>query len=85
MAEKKKRVINLLDWRRFPRKCDGAGKLKDNPTNEELGGCFYVEKVTNSVKFIAGTKLTYEEVKKLSKNSSWTVNIRAPKDADFKD
>lgn len=78
MGEKKKKTINLLDWRNFPSKC------KNKKTMEDEGDCFYIEKVTNSVKFVAGTYLSTATVKKLSKNESWTVNIRAPKDADFK-
>lgn len=78
MAEKKKKIINLLDWRSFPSKC------KNRNSQEDEGDCFYIEKVTNSVKFVTGTFLPTVTVKKLSKKEIWTVNIRAPKDSDFK-
>lgn len=76
--KKKKKTINLLDWRKYPSQC------KNKKTREDEGCCFYIENVTNSVKYVAGTYIDTAEAKKLSKNKSWTVKIRAPKEADFK-
>lgn len=71
----KKKILNVVDFRKYPLQCPG-------PNSEE--NCFLVEKIVNSVMFVAGTYVTIKDVKRLiAKSEVWTVNIRAPRNADF--
>jgi hypothetical protein len=65
-------TLNLIDFRKTPR-------VYHNPKD----GYFQIESMKNTIKFQADSYLTDEEVDRLI-DIGWNVNIRAPRESDYK-
>jgi len=72
MSEKK-RTISVVDFRDYSTRCSGTDGKE----------CFMVEKIVNSVMFVAGSMISKSEVQRLIGKDKWVVNVRMPKSADF--
>jgi hypothetical protein len=66
-------TISLIDFRKTPRLYHEPGK-----------GKFEIESMKNTIEFKAGSFLKDEQVRDLINKPNWTVNIRQPKEKDYK-
>jgi len=78
-----KPTINLIDFRKYPSMCPDydmdrhIGRDAEPPKE-----CFKVETLKGSIDYVAGKFISAQTVQDLI-NMKWSVNVRAPRNADL--